>query len=124
VGLLHDHFQRARDNRRFAEQLVADSGTDSCATTWAVTVVFYAAVHCIEGHLARQSEHSRNHDDRRLRMLDSRFGVPERVFNAYRRLEDWSRSGRYEQETLSADFVRERAIPSLALITTFVHLDS
>jgi hypothetical protein len=55
-------------------------------------------------------------------MLDQRFGVTEHVFSAYRRLEDWSRSGRYEQGSFSAEFVRERALPTLAIITDFVQL--
>jgi hypothetical protein len=90
---------------------------------WAVTMTFYAAVHCIEGHLATYGEHTGQHADRDALMVVSRFGIPPDVFEAYKRLKGWSVNGRYEMRRFSADFVRDRALPNLQVITQFVQLD-
>jgi hypothetical protein len=124
LGQLNDHLQQARDNRRLAEVLLTAHAEDSGATTWAMTLAFYAAVHCIEARFARDGDHSRSHADRDSRMLETRYGIPEPVFDAYQRLQNWSENGRYKHQSFTADYVRSRGLPSLAVIAAFIHLDS
>jgi hypothetical protein len=124
LGQLDEHLQQARDNRRLANALLNLHASDLGATTWAVTLAFYAAVHCIEACFARRGEHSGDHGGRESLMVQARFGIPERVFTTYRLLEEWSRNGRYKHQTYSAEFVRSRALPALKRITDFSNLDA
>jgi hypothetical protein len=121
---LDDHFQQARENRRLVEKLVEAFPDDGGISTWAMTIAFYAAVHWIEGHFARSGIHSRSHAESDSRLIDVHFGIPNRVVDTYRRMQVWSENGRYQLQTFSADAVRARGLSSLAVITTFVLLDT
>jgi hypothetical protein len=104
--------------------LIESFPDDSGISTWATTLAFYAAVHCIEGHFARHNAHSRSHAERDSRLIETRFGVPARVVDTYRRMQIWSENGRYDIQSFSADTVRTRGLPSLVVIAEFVQLDA
>lgn len=59
---------------------------------WAVTIVFYAAVHAVETVLAQQGVHSRTHTERRSHV---RRLFPH-IRTLYYRLDTFSRQARYD----------------------------
>jgi hypothetical protein len=114
-----DHLRQARENRRLALALIEAHQHDPCAVQWVVTMAFYSAVHGVEAHLARYGEHSGEHAGREALMAVTRFGIPARVFEAYKRLKGWSRNGRYELRQFTPDWVRTRVFSNLDIIIAF-----
>ncbi len=87
----HEHLQRARDNELLAAQLKADVGFSN---DWAITMLFYSALHYVDAFLAGKRMHPLNHDDRDEEI--ERNGSLTDIYRHYRRLKDFSRSARYE----------------------------
>jgi hypothetical protein len=82
------HLGQARHNEGFFGKIDHSQDGD-----WAVTVLFYAALHYVDAYLARTRMHPANHSERG-RMIHSTPTV-NAVRNHYRRLEDSSVDARY-----------------------------
>ena len=52
-------------------------------------------------------------------MAVSVYGIPEPVFQAYKRLKGWSRNGRYELRQFTVEFVETQAFRNLDIVLTF-----
>lgn len=48
---VEQHLKGARDNLAFADQLRAVANQDVCVIRWAITALFYSAVHAVRGYL-------------------------------------------------------------------------
>ena len=87
----HEHLKRARENEKLAQalkKLKSSSGVD-----WAITVLFYSALHYVDAFLAGKNCHPLTHEDRNDEIEAN--GSLAGIFNDYRRLEDLSREARY-----------------------------
>ncbi|MBC8449854.1 MAG: hypothetical protein H8D78_19140 [Chloroflexi bacterium] len=91
------HHRLVQHNRDFL-------GTFALDTTpyrdWAVTVMFYAALHLVECYLARKDLHPSDHTVRDA-YLQRTAGLKP-IWTQYRRLKDESQSARYEGATFTA----------------------
>jgi len=91
-----DHFKQAYSNLNFLAQI-----NKNCAGSydWHVTVSFYAAVHLINGHLARFDMHYRSHEDvaNAINPFNdlSPSKLPDEIYLAYKKLQGLSRRSRY-----------------------------
>ena len=90
-----EHLQQAGENRAHAEMLLREHRSDRTSVQWAVTAVFYCAVHCVEAYLADQRQHSMDHRHRDSLLDDPAIGFPVDARDAYQQLKQWSQSGRY-----------------------------
>jgi hypothetical protein len=61
---------------------------------WAVTMLFYSAVHLVDAYFAGKNSHPPNHQSRETDI--QRNGSLSDVYRAYLQLKDWSRAARYE----------------------------
>jgi hypothetical protein len=117
------HFDQARQNRAFAEHLLATFSSQPVALQWAVTMAFYAALHCMTGYLIQHGVQVFNHQMRDAAIADPRNGVPQDVYDAYVRLKSRSTGARYNLQTFSAAQVRSQIVDTyLVRITSFVAL--
>ena len=83
-----EHFEQARQNRAFAEHLLATYPSNLVFLQWAVTAAFYAALHCMSGYLVQQGVQVFNHEarDAALARLTSSGAIPFAVYDAYVKL--------------------------------------
>ena len=84
------HHDQARRNYRVF-RLLRDSGY----VDWAMTALFYAALHCVDHWLAHVARSPSNHAQRRNFL--ARLTVPPGIREAYRRLYELSVTARYGQ---------------------------
>ena len=56
-----DHLARARENRAHAEWLINERPTDPTAVQWAVTAVFYSALHGLTAYLMARGVNVSSH---------------------------------------------------------------
>ena len=118
-----DHLNQARRNLDLAEYLLRAHGADTTFVPWAVTAVFYCAVHCIQAHLLRNGRSPRTHQMRGSLIADPRYGVPMDVQTAYELLSQRSRAARYALAHFDPAIVKRRLIDHyLAKITTYAGL--
>ena len=117
------HFEQARRNRAFAEEMLADHGNSPTHVQWAVTAAFYAALHCMQGYLLIRGRDPQSHVARGHEIADPANQIPMDVQRAYVRLEQFSRKARYRLGTFDPAFVRNRILDDiLKQITDFVGL--
>jgi hypothetical protein len=90
VPNLNDHIERAEANESFARSL---DQSQPFYVDWAITILFYAALHYIDAYLAVKSFHPANHPVRD-NAIDNN-GSLKPIFNDYRRLKDVSEAARY-----------------------------
>lgn len=104
-----DHDQQAADNEAFYRQELG--GAKAARSEWAMTALFYCAVHEVQAFLVRKRQylHSvgvarlpRRHQDR-LTVLHDHFPTLEPL---YRSLKDWSEDARYECATFTEPQLR------------------
>jgi uncharacterized protein (UPF0332 family) len=86
-----NHLHQAQHNEAFVVSLNLDS-TDYL--DWAVTGIFYAALHYIESFLATQNIHSSTHASRDRVFQQQQNLKP--IYNQYRILKTRSESARYD----------------------------
>jgi hypothetical protein len=86
-----EHLTRAAENEALSKTLDLDNG---CQADWAVTMLFYAALHYIDAFLAGKHLHPRDHDIRDSEVENN--GSLSPIYNDYRRLKDNSIAARYE----------------------------
>lgn len=84
-----EHLAKATRNESFADSLARNTKYFD----WAVTVLYYAAVHYVDAVLAVSSAHPEKHTERHA--LIATNGTLKRVYKEYRQLESVSRNARY-----------------------------
>ena len=87
-----EHLAKAAANGRFLSNIVEQQ----LAPDWAVTVLFYRAVHAVEAWFARQNLHHTSH----IRRNQAVFAHLNEIAAPYRKLHDLSRIARYEADGL------------------------
>ena len=86
----NEHLSWARQNETFADTLDADTQVEA---NWAVTALFYAAVHYVNAYLVSRGLARQDHAVREASMRQPFF---DPVRTKYKRLKDMSREARYE----------------------------
>jgi len=94
----------AQDNEEFADTF--DLSHPHKHLRWAVTVIFYAAVHYVEAYFDLRYNRHHNSHKRRQRSIRNN-GQLRRIYNLYRSLEDESRNARYDGKNFSPDDVED-----------------
>jgi uncharacterized protein (UPF0332 family) len=90
---------------------------------WAVTAIYYAALHCLDAHLLGYGVRCKTHTERRAAFGDPQYNIPQLVRLGYRHLQVWSQAARYDGRTFDPDVVEYTALRHyLRRITDFVHL--
>jgi hypothetical protein len=120
VPTVNDYLVQARANRDHAEWLLAMRSADPTARQWAVTAMFYSALHGVTANLLSQGVGVRNHTERMRALMDPTSGVPRGVRSAYRALEVRSRGARYELRSFTAQEVRNLLDQELVAVAAFV----
>lgn len=85
---VREHLQQASHNETFFSQINVDSYSD-----WAVTVLFYAALHYLDAYLAKQGVFDPGSHDVRDPLI-RQFPLTRAVARQYFRLKNFSRSAR------------------------------
>ena len=118
-----DHLNQARQNLLLAEYLLREHAANPTYVQWAVTAIFYCAVHCMQAHLVQHGRSPRTHEARGRLIADPRYGVPIDVQTAYELLSQRSRAARYDLAMFDPAIVQQRLIGHyLTRITAFVGL--
>jgi hypothetical protein len=96
------HLAQAQVNRDLASSLfrLGLQNGNQAYLDWAVTIVFYSALHLIEAKLAVHNLHPQNHGER-SRMLDATNADADMVL-AYDILRDLSEQARYNARNFQA----------------------
>lgn len=90
-----EHRAKAKNNRQFAKELLA--GYPALAD-WAVTAIFYAALHHVDARLAQAAgRHPKSHTERKL-LVRQHAGA---IYEKFRLLYERSREARYDMVDLS-----------------------
>ena len=87
----HEHLARAAENEGLALSIGRQYG---CSVDWAITMLFYSALHHIDAYLAGKNMHPLNHEKRDGEIENN--GSLADIFKPYRRLKDLSRAARYD----------------------------
>lgn len=87
----HEHLQRADENEKLARGLFK-AGSPIC-TDWAITLLFYSALHWVDAYLVFTNRRPDNHYDRDT-IIESNGSLAD-IFKPYRRLKDMSEQARY-----------------------------
>jgi len=123
VATAAQHFEQARGHRAYAEHLLVTYPTDPFALQWAVTAAFYAALHALSGHLIQHAVQVTNHQARDAALADPRNGIPQAVYDSYRRLKGRSEGTRYLLWRFTQADVRATVLDiHLARVMAFVRL--
>ena len=85
-----EHLAKADNNRKFADGL---SVTSSTSVGWAITALFYSALHYIEAYNAKFNAHFHTHDT--LNRDIERNPVLSPIWADYRDLSEFSWNARY-----------------------------
>jgi len=91
VPQFHEHLTRAEQNEKLALSLDTSSGI---SVDWAITMLFYAALHRVDAYLARKNMHPTSHKHRDDEI--ERNGSICDIYEDYRWLEDKSKGARYD----------------------------
>jgi uncharacterized protein (UPF0332 family) len=110
----HEHLTRAGETESLARAL---NRQKPVCVDWAVTMLFYAALHYIDAFLAGKNLHPLNHS-LRDEEIEKNGSIAE-VYRDYRRLKDMSRAARYEIANFNADSLA-KAEARLAKIKDFL----
>ena len=95
----NEHLIRARQTEALAARLDVSLGV---GVDWAITMMFYAALHYVDAYLAGKHMHPLNHEQRDWEIESN--GSLSTIYNDYRRLKDLSRAAPYE----IANFPKEK----------------
>ena len=100
-----DHISKAQHNRKFADACPPKFHTSA---GWALTALFYSALHYVEAYNGRYNKHCSNHND----VKDSIVRNPEleAIFDDYTELLDYSWNARYQAKKYGEAEIREAQI--------------
>jgi hypothetical protein len=90
------HLHWAKYNESLADTFEL---TDSFNVDWCITVLFYAAVHYVDGYLDARSKRVQLHDERERAIADDVILL--QIYHDYRALRRMSREARYEMAEYS-----------------------
>ena len=88
----HEHLRRAQENESLAVGLLGEADKPYC-TDWAITLLFYSAVHWVDGYLAQKNQRPTSHLHRDT--IIETNGSLTAIYRDYRRLKDMSEEARY-----------------------------
>lgn len=109
----HEHVAKAKHDEEFVNSL--DLSTTPYLD-WAITALFYAALHYVEAYFASMKRHSPDHRTRDSAIQrDSRIRA---LYNDYSELKNFSINARYYVTTFSPRDVTVDLLPRLANIRT------
>ena len=97
----NQHLQKVDANESFADRLDV---TDPCSAGWAITALFYAAVHQVEAYFASVSQRYVTHKSRNS-AIQRDIRIRE-IYDDYRELSDMSREARYDCSILTPGNVK------------------
>ncbi len=110
-----EHLAKAAGNETLALSLALDNQTN---IDWALTILFYSAVHYVEAYFALSGQHLKSHTTR-----DSWIGrdsALKRIFNEYQDLKFYGYNARYEVSNFKVTDVRDVAIKAHATIRAYI----
>jgi hypothetical protein len=109
----HEHVAKAKHDEEFVNSL--DVSTTPYLD-WAITALFYAALHYVEAYFATMKRHSPDHRTRDSAIRrDSRIGG---LYNDYSELKNFSINARYYMTTFTPRDLTAHLLPCLANIRT------
>lgn len=107
----HEHVAKAKHDEGFVSSL--DLSTTPYVD-WAITGLFYAALHYVEAYFAAMRRHSPDHRTRDSAVQrDSRI---KGIYNDYSELKNFSINARYYMIPFSESDLRKNLLPRLANI--------
>jgi hypothetical protein len=107
-----EHINRAEENEQMAKAMDLSKGVN---VGWAITIIYYSALHYVDAYLEVQSIRPPNHEERDAR-VNSKL---KDIYNEYRYLKHKSREARYS----IANYTKENfysACPKLSKIKTYI----
>jgi hypothetical protein len=110
----HQHVNKARNDEIFAQKTDPKTSVDC---EWAVTALFYAALHYVEAYFATKNMHYDRHGDRESALR--RESAIKALWDDYRTLKRHSRKARYYPVTFTKSDI-QNAIPPLEKIRTHI----
>jgi hypothetical protein len=106
-----DHLEKARHNESFVASFDISS---TPFLDWAITGMFYSALHYLEAYFAKQGYHSPDHRTRDSTI--QRDGNIRHLFVAYSELKNFSINARYSLKQFKASDVTATLQPHLELV--------
>lgn len=103
---LDEHLKKAQHNETFVKSFDLDS---TPFIDWAITGLFYSALHYMEAYFAKQGAHSPDHRTRDSNI--HRDGNLRSLFFAYSDLKNFSVNARYTPKQFKASDVRNTLQP-------------
>ncbi len=107
------HLQKAEHNEQFSNSLLPTAYID-----WAVTGLFYSALHYIDAYLSNRGMHPSTHTRRDNKAKGS---LPKDIWGSYRYLKDASRDARYDMKSFNANDINSDIRPEFEKIKK--HID-
>lgn len=114
-----EHLNQARANRDHAAWLVSTSPNDPTALQWAVTAIFYSALHGLTASQMIRGVVVWSHTMRNQALADPSNGVPPAIYDDYRFLERRSRQSRYLLRQFTNQQVRDLLGGELSRVAAF-----
>ena len=108
------HKDQAARNRALAEDLIREGGPDRLA--WAVTILFYSALHRVDQLLAPEDP---GRHSRRYRLMDQQDPL-NTVMDEYRHLKKHSEAARYRCIPFTEQEIQDDVLPLLNKIEDVV----
>ena len=96
-----EHIAQAEKNERLYDSLLGTEFND-----WAITGLFYAALHYVDAYIVSRTAASPPNHNSRNYLVDSTLSLTE-IRPAYAELYRWSRDVRYEIPSVSIDEVMQ-----------------
>ena len=96
------HLAKSRNNENFAAALHTAT---TAGREWAVTALFYAALHCLQAYFAARTDRIPITHGHRSSAIQ-RDAAISGAYDEYRELSDLSRSARYDCEVIQPGHVR------------------
>jgi HEPN domain len=97
-----EHFYKAVNNKLFADAITPSTPT---ATGWALTALFYSALHYVEAFNAKHNCHFSKHEDLNKDIARNPQLAP--IFDDYKDLSELSWNARYQAVKYGKDKVTE-----------------
>jgi len=107
-----EHVAQAKHNERFFAKVDLNEDSD-----WAVTALFYAALHYIGAYLAMVGCQDPGSHGGRLRLI-RQDEQTRKLFKEYSRLKDYSENARYQGKRFSTTIVQGLDATELSAIRT------
>ena len=109
-----DHVRRAERNLAFYNSFALDT---TPYRDWAVTALFYSALHYVDARLDAFNIHPDNHPERGQAVGEK---LSRRLYRSYRELQEKSEDARYRLIDLDSKSIRDLETGDFAAIREFV----